>query len=136
MGLFHGVKNKLENNENTIDSIRLVNISFDPERDTPMMMAGLEKRSSGVDKSQKSIEWDFLTTASVNDLMPVVDGFGQNVDINMSSITNKKTLSYSHVLKVFLIDSEGYVREIYSTAYLSKDMLLNDIQTLVMEKHN
>ena len=134
MALFHRVKSQLEKNNKTLDSVRLVNISFDPERDTPMIMAGLEKRSTEFDGNRKSIEWDFLTTKSVNDLIPVVDAFGQNVDINMSTITNSKTLSYSHVLKVFLIDSSGYVREIYSTAYLNKDILLNDIHTLDMER--
>ena len=118
MGIFHNVKSKLEKNEKLRDSMRFVHISFDPLRDTPMMMAG--------------IEWNFLTTASVNDLLPVVDAFGQNVDININPITNNKELSYSHVLKVFLIDKDGYVREIYSTAYLSVNMLLNDIQTLAL----
>jgi cytochrome oxidase Cu insertion factor (SCO1/SenC/PrrC family) len=133
MALFHRVKSQLEKDNKTLDSVRLVNISFDPERDTPMMMASLEKRSRSLDGNKKNIEWHFLTTKSVNDLMPVVDAFGQNVDINMSTITNSKTLSYSHVLKVFLIDGDGYVREIYSTAYLNKDILLNDIQTLDLE---
>lgn len=133
MALFHRVKSQLEKNNKTLDSVRLVNISFDPERDTPMMMANLEKRSTEFDRNRKSIEWDFLTTESVNNLMPVVDAFGQNVDINMSTITKSKTLSYSHVLKVFLVDGDGYVREIYSTAYLNKDILLNDIKTLDLE---
>ena len=132
MGIFHNVKSKLEKNEKLRDSMRFVHISFDPLRDTPMMMAGLEKRSADLTKNKKSIEWNFLTTASVNDLLPVVDAFGQNVDININPITNNKELSYSHVLKVFLIDKDGYVREIYSTAYLSVNMLLNDIQTLAL----
>ncbi len=135
MGLFHTVKNKLEKNEGASDSIRFVHISFDPDRDTPMMMAGLEKRMSGMHQNKENIEWDFLTTASVNKLMPLIDGFGQNVDIKMNPTTGDKTLSYSHVLKVFLIDDQGYVREIYSTAYLNADMLLNDIKTLALEKH-
>lgn len=134
MGIFHNVKSKLEKNEKFKDSVRFVHISFDPERDTPMMMAGLEKRSMGLKKNKSSIEWNFLTTASVNDLLPVVDAFGQNVDITINSMTNNKELSYAHVLKVFLIDKEGYVREIYSTPYLSANMLLNDIKTLALER--
>ena len=134
MALFHQVKNKLEKDKSLRDSVRLVHISFDPERDTPIMMAGLEKKSIGVGQSKPHIEWDFLTTSSVDALLPVVDGFGQNVDINMNSTTGNKTLNYSHVLKAFLIDEKGYVREIYSTNYISAEMLLNDIQTLVLEK--
>jgi len=134
MGLFHKVKNKLERNNSSPDSIRFVHISFDPERDTPMMMAGLEKRTLGSHHNRKGLEWDFLTTESVDKLMPLIDGFGQNVDVNMNPVTGDKSLNYSHVLKVFLIDDEGYVREIYSTSYLSAEMLFNDIQTLALEK--
>lgn len=134
MVLFHKVKNKLEKNEKMRNSVRLVHISFDPARDTPMMLAGLEKRSSDLVKNGKSIEWDFLTTASVDDLLPIVDSFGQNVDINMNPRLGDKTLTYSHVLKAFLIDDNGNVREIYSTNYISVEMLLNDIQTLYLER--
>lgn len=134
MGLFHTVKHKLEKNEKMRNSVRLVHISFDPARDTPMMMAGLEKRSLGLVENKKSIEWDFLTTASVDDLLPIVDSFGQNVDININPTVGDKTLTYSHVLKAFLIDDNGNVREIYSTNYISAEMLLNDIQTLDLER--
>lgn len=133
MALFHKVKHKLEKNKQMRNSVRLVHISFDPARDTPMMMAGLERRSTDQRENGASIEWNFLTTASVDDLLPVVDGFGQNVDINMNSTMGDKSLTYSHVLKAFLIDSNGNVREIYSTNYISAEMLFNDIQTLDLE---
>jgi protein SCO1 len=133
MQLFHRVKSKLDRDDNLRDRMRFVHISFDPDRDTPMMMAGLEKNYANSNKDKKSIEWDFLTTSSVDALLPVVDAFGQNVDINVSSLTKDKSISYSHVLKIFLIDEDGDVREIYSTAYVSKDMLLNDIKTLSLD---
>jgi protein SCO1/2 len=134
MGLFHKVKSKLEKNGEVIDSVRFVHISFDPDRDTPIMMAGLEKKNAHLNVNENNIEWDFLTTESVDKLMPIINGFGQNVDVNMNPITGDKSLNYSHVLKMFLIDEEGFVREIYSTSYLSADMLLNDIETLTLEK--
>lgn len=134
MALFHRVKSKLDRDEKLRDSMRFVHISFDPDRDTPMMMAGLEKKYARINKGKKSIEWNFLTTPSIDALLPVVDAFGQNVDVDVNSLTKDKVLSYSHVLKVFLIDEEGSVREIYSTAYISKEMLLNDIKTLSLQK--
>jgi protein SCO1 len=134
MALFHRVKSKLDRDENLRDRVRLVHISFDPDRDTPMMMAGLEKKNASITKGKESIEWDFLTTSSINALLPVIDAFGQNVDIDVNALTNEKVLNYSHVLKAFLIDEEGFVREIYSTNYISKEMLLNDIQTLSLNK--
>ncbi|MGB4812849.1 MAG: SCO family protein [Methylophilaceae bacterium] len=134
MTLFHQVKSKLENDKNLRNSVRLVHISFDPARDTPSMMASLERQSVGQDQNKQHVEWDFLTTASVEALLPVIDGFGQNVDINLNPATGDKTLNYAHVLKAFLMDEKGYVREIYSTNYMSAEMLLNDIQTLALEK--
>jgi len=41
----------------------------------------------------------------------------------------------SHLLKVFLIDAHGEVREIYTSSFLLPDVLLNDIKTLLMEEH-
>ena len=37
------------------------------------------------------------------------------------------------MLKLFLIDSAGVVREIYSLAFVHPEVMLNDIQTLLME---
>ena len=134
MSLFHRVKSRLDRDEVLRDRVRFVHISFDPERDTPQMMAGLEKKNDDLRKGKKSLEWDFLTTTSVDELLPVIDAFGQNVDIDMNTLTKDKVLNYSHVLKAFLIDEQGYVREIYSTTYISKEMLLNDIKTLALDK--
>jgi protein SCO1 len=38
------------------------------------------------------------------------------------------------VLKVFLIDRAGYVREIYSSTFLHPRTILNDIATLLLEE--
>ena len=133
IGVFHSVKDNLEKYKMS-QAVRLVNISFDPERDTPMMMAGLEKQMSGTEEPGDKVEWKFLTTNSVNHLLPLINSFGQNVDIELDPKTGDKTLTYQHVLKVFLIDEQGAVREIYSTSYLDAEVLLNDIKTLLLEK--
>jgi hypothetical protein len=36
---------------------------------------------------------------------------------------------------VFLIDSEGWVREIYTSAFLDPDVLINDIRTLQLDEN-
>jgi hypothetical protein len=38
------------------------------------------------------------------------------------------------VLKVFLIDRAGYVREIYTSTFLHPRTVLNDMETLVLEE--
>src|SRR2546430_4394212 len=40
------------------------------------------------------------------------------------------------MLKVFLIDHRGRVREIYSLAYLQPQVMLNDIRTLHLERRS
>ena len=37
------------------------------------------------------------------------------------------------MLKLFLIDRRGQVREIYTTAFLQPEVMLNDILTLLIE---
>ena len=37
------------------------------------------------------------------------------------------------MLKLFLIDRDGLVREIYALDYLHAAMMVNDIETLLME---
>lgn len=128
----HTVKNYLEKTPALSKQVRFVNISFDPERDTPMMMAGLEKRANNHNKDF-SIDWRYLTTKNVDKLIPLIDAYGQNVDIALDKNSGKRTLEYPHVLKIYLIDPKGVIREIYSTTYLSPEMLLNDIETLMIE---
>ena len=39
-----------------------------------------------------------------------------------------------HMLKVFLIDPRGSVREIYTLAFIQPDVMMNDIRTLRLEQ--
>jgi hypothetical protein len=38
------------------------------------------------------------------------------------------------MLKVFLIDPDGWVREIYTTGYLDPDAIVGDMETLLLEE--
>ena len=105
--------------------VRFVTLSFDPARDTPEVMKNYAG-SRAVDKGN-GLRWYFLTTRSARALMPLVQGFGQDVRVTR----NGRELS--HVLKVFLIDRGGDVREIYSSSFLHPEVVLNDIETLLME---
>ena len=107
--------------------VRLVTLSFDPSHDTPLVM----RRYAG-DQATRGIDWRFLTTRSERALAPIVAGFGQDVraEDNSDSVSRSRL---THVLKVFLIDRRGVVREIYSTAYLYPEVLLADIRTLALE---
>ena len=50
-----------------------------------------------------------------------------------STRTIGTTGPFAHVLKVFLLDERAIVREIYTTAYLFPEVIMNDIKTLRLE---
>ena len=108
--------------------VRFVNISFDPTHDTPDALRGYAKGLAGA----TGFEWQFFTARSMAELTPLLDGFGQDVRVETDA-AGRPTRAINHMLKLFLIDSSGVVREIYSLAFLHPEVMLNDIQTLLME---
>jgi protein SCO1/2 len=112
--------------------VRFVTLSFDPARDTPHAMAryaGSRARDTGA-----GLRWYFLTTRSARELLPLVEGFGQDVEVTLERSSGKPQRVLSHVLKVFLIDPAGDVREIYSSTFLHPQTVMNDIRTLLLEE--
>jgi cytochrome oxidase Cu insertion factor (SCO1/SenC/PrrC family) len=110
--------------------VQFVSLSFDPINDTPETMrlyGGKNARADG------PLPWHFLTTGSVKALKPILDGLGQEIEVEMDA-RGRPTRTISHMLKLFLIDRHGRVREIYSTDFLHPEMMLNDIKTLVLEE--
>jgi protein SCO1 len=109
---------------------QFVSLSFDPLNDKPETMrlyGGKNARADG------PLPWHFLTTSSVKALKPILDGLGQEIEVEVDA-RGKPTRTISHMLKLFLIDREGRVREIYSTDFLHPEAMLNDIKTLVLEE--
>ena len=104
--------------------VRFVTLSFDPARDTPEAMR--RYAGSRVVESDAGLRWYFLTTRSAKELHPLVEGFGQEV--------TRSGRELSHVLKVFLIDRRGDIREIYSSNFLHPQSVLNDIETLLLDQ--
>ena len=113
------------------DKVQLVTLSFDPARDTPAVM---QRYGSRVSRERGLPPWYFLTTRSVRALMPLVEGFGQDVRYARDPDGGRQRRELSHVLKVFLIDAAGFVREIYTSVFLHPRTVLNDIETLLMER--
>ena len=108
--------------------VRFVNISFDPTHDTPQQL----RAYSGALALDPRFEWRFLTAASMRTLLPLLDSFGQDVSIDSDS-AGRPTRTRYHMLKMFLIDAQGEVREIYALDFLHPQVMLGDIRTLAME---
>ncbi|MGH6630605.1 MAG: SCO family protein, partial [Burkholderiales bacterium] len=112
--------------------IRFVTLSFDPARDTPDVMR--QYAGSRLRDTDGGPRWYFLTTRSARELMPLVEGFGQDVRVTIDRSSGRPRRELSHVLKVFLIDRAGDVREIYTSTFLHPQTVLNDIETLLMDE--
>jgi cytochrome oxidase Cu insertion factor (SCO1/SenC/PrrC family) len=106
--------------------VRLVSVSFDPARDRPDDLARL-RRGLG-----PRSDWRFFTAAGEPDLAPVLADFGQSVDAIAGPDGEPGALG--HVLKVFLVDARGDVRNVYSAGFLDHRLLLRDAETLLLER--
>lgn len=128
--VLHDLKRQIEKTPAFRDRVRLVSVSFDPEHDTPEVMRLYGGNSA---PNGRGLQWHFLTTSSQKELLPLLDGFGQDVSVTDDAKTGKPSRVFAHVLKVFLIDKKSQIREIYTTSFLQPQMMTNDIKTLLLE---
>ncbi|MES2319602.1 MAG: SCO family protein [Pseudomonadota bacterium] len=127
----HSLKASIEQDAGLRDKVRFVSMSFDPRNDTPETMrlyGDFEMRD------RRGLRWHFLTARNGKELAPLLDGFGQDVSVAAEQPPGMRVPVLSHLLKVYLIDANGKVREIYSTSFLQPTILLNDIKTLLLEQ--
>ena len=123
-----GLRDRIAVDTSLRSRVRFVSISFDPTHDTPDALRGY---AQGL-VSTAGFEWQFFTARSMAELTPLLDGFGQDVRVETDA-AGRPTRAINHMLKLFLIDAGGVVREIYSLAFVHPEVMLNDIQTLLME---
>lgn len=108
--------------------LHLISMSFDPGGDTPRRMAAYAE----IARSEKpASEWNFLTTASEEQLTPILKAYGQRVQRKANP--SDPTGPLHHNLRVFLIDRAGRIRNIYSSGTLDARLVLADVRTLLME---
>ncbi len=128
--VLHDLKRQIEKSPEFRDRVRLVSVSFDPEHDTPEVMRLYGGNSA---PNGSGLQWHFLTTSSQKELLPLLDGFGQDVSIADNAEAGKQPRVFAHVLKLFLIDKKNEIREIYTTSFLVPQLMMNDIKTLLLE---
>lgn len=125
--VFHLVRARLKEHPDLAGATRLVSLSFDPDNDTPEAMRAYRPKVE-----DDRVEWRFLTTRDRTDLQPILDGYGQYT-LREYDEHGAYTGEFAHLLRVFLIDRERRVRNIYSTGFLHPDILVNDLETLLLE---
>jgi cytochrome oxidase Cu insertion factor (SCO1/SenC/PrrC family) len=120
------VDRALAGDERLAARVRLVTVSFDPLGDTPERMGELR------DALAPRADWRFLTARDAAQIGPVLDDYGQDA-LRLVDPHGSPTRLIRHVLKVFLVDARGDVRNIYSAEFLRSDLLLADVRTVLLD---
>lgn len=119
-------------NRQLAGNLRLVSLSFDPAHDTPERMRAYSTLAS---ERLNAAPWHFVTARSETELQPVLAAYGQAVDKKANPADPTGPLN--HTLRVYLIDREGRIRNIYSSGTLDLRLILADVRTLLLETpHN
>ena len=118
------VQQRLSSYESLADNVRLISVSFDPVNDSPDVMADY-----GRSFRRHNIDWRFVTSESEEHLVSILEDYDQAV-IRDIGPDGEPIGTMSHILRVFLIDRNKNIRNIYSPSFLHPDILLADILTV------
>jgi cytochrome c peroxidase len=106
--------------------VRLVTVSFDPARDGPAELASLRQRLA------PRGDWRFFTARDEAALTPVLEDFGQDA-VRELVREGQGEGALRHVAKVFLLDGERRIRNVYASGFLDARILVRDLETLMGE---
>lgn len=109
---------------------RLISFSFDPGKDDSATMAQYAQALRG--PAGTGADWRFLTTTGEATLQPILDGYGQR--ISRAADTSEGMSQIAHRLRVYLIDPQLRIRNIYSTAFLDPRLVMADLRTVLLEE--
>ncbi|HEY0877772.1 MAG TPA: cytochrome c peroxidase, partial [Zeimonas sp.] len=126
--VFVDVRERVRADPSLRGKVRFVSLSFDPAHDTP----GAMQRFGAAVAHEREPRWHFLTTHSMRFLKPILDAWGQDVEVERDA-SGAPTRAITHLLKVFLVDPDGQVREIYGVGFLHPEVVFNDIRTVALE---
>jgi cytochrome c peroxidase len=125
--VLHKINHRLQHEPELSKQLRLVTLSFNPIHDTPVFM-----KQFGAAFQSLGIDWQFLTTSSEQQLQPLIDQYQQNIT-KVYDAKGQDTGTFSHNLRVYLIDQHKQIRNIYNVSFLHADTLISDIKTLLVK---
>ena len=108
-------------------NVLLLTLSFDPAHDTPEVMS---RYGNVFSRKHGGADWLFLTTRDRDQLAPLLERYGQQVDKAQRGSAGGP---YNHPLRVYLIDGQKRIRNIYSYGLLDPRLVMTDVRTLIME---
>jgi len=98
--------------------VRFVSLALDPVNDVPRQLAAYAARTRG--PARGAADWNFVTTMSLRRLAPILSGFGHHAPGTL----------------VFLLDTRGVIRQVYSAEGLHALEVLADMRLLAEEDAN
>lgn len=110
--------------------LRLISLSFDPLHDVPEVMA--QYGAAAALRPEPKPPWDFVTCESDAALAPILKDYGQWV--GRFADPSDPDAALPHVLRVYLIDRNKMVRNIYGVGFLDPRLVVADIRTLLLEQ--
>lgn len=102
------------------DRVRLLSISLDPARDTPEALRNYARLYDADSKT-----WTFLTGAP-DDVAKTIKVWGMWVKPGANG-------QLDHPSRIFLVDRQGQIREIYNLSFLKPAWAAEDIELLLRE---
>ena len=123
--VFYKMKAQMKRDAELAKRLRLVSLSFDPAVDTPQVM---KLFANNFRYAGSAGAWQFITTSGQESLLPLLSAYRQEV------LPEHGTSGYAHVLRVFLIDPEQRIRNIYNASFLHHQLVLNDVRTLMAQE--
>ena len=155
--VFNRIQNEGAKIPEVLDKLQLINMSFDPKIDTPERLLAISGEAQGMHQmpdgsmmldsqmdhsahqghdmsatKKEEIKLSYLTADSVESLLPIISDYDQTIQ-NQVNEDGSQSENFSHILRVYLIDPELKIRNIYSVSFLHPDILLNDVMTLMIE---
>jgi len=147
--VFNRIKAIAKKTPGLSEQLQLISMSFDPEHDTPDVLKALSREDhsqheghsghedhSGHQNHHKAdrneVDWFYLTADSIDSLKPILDDYNQSIQKQIDE-DGKQSDNFAHILRVFLIDTEKRIRNIYSVSFLHPDIIINDVKTIRLE---
>ncbi len=112
------------------DAVQLVTISFDPARDTPEALNNIAATMAADKLAGRKIAWRLLTGFTASRMKPLLQKFGQAVNFPGG---DPDAGQINHLLRMFLIDREGNVRNVYGLGSIDPRLIMTDVATLMLQ---
>ena len=121
---FADIANRVASDSDAKDKIRLLSISFDPERDTPEKLKQYGLGYLGKDAKDDLTVWN-LAVGTDNEVRAVADFFGLKYETDAADKTQ-----INHSLVTAVIAPDGKVTRIFSGGRWTPDDLLGELKNL------